>query len=139
MDGMAETGNAEALLPAAFDGGGGRLSQRIVVVTVGPRSSEKHGGVARRPQQHAAGAEQPGRHRALDRLGRACVGEPGSQSARGEAVVGERDEHGVEHPALAGRGLASGDEEVGEISEAHRAHELAGQIAAGDGDAVGRR
>ena len=46
-------------------------------------------------------AEQPGGQRALQRVGRGEVGEPGRDRGRGEAVVGQRDQHRLEDPGLA--------------------------------------
>ncbi|MFD2357597.1 hypothetical protein ACFSTC_62465 [Nonomuraea ferruginea] len=47
-------------------------------------------------------AEQPRRQRALDRVGRRQVGEPGDDRGGREPVVGQRGEHGLEHARLAG-------------------------------------
>ena len=54
-------------------------------------------------EEPGAAAEQPGRQRALERVGRGQVGQPGGDRGRREAVVGQRDQHGLEDPGLAGR------------------------------------
>ena len=59
-------------------------------------------------EEARAPAEQPGGERALDRVGRGQVGQPGDDRGRGEAVVGQRGEHRLEHPHLAGRRAAAG-------------------------------
>ena len=98
------------------------------------RVEEELRGVTGRAEEHAAGAEQPGGHRALDRLRRAGVGEPRRERARREAVIGERHEHRVEQAALLRRGLAPRDEQIRELGEREPAHDLARQVAAGHRD-----
>ena len=51
-------------------------------------------------EEPRAAAEQPGGQRALQRVGRGQVGEPGRDRGRGEAVVGQRDQHRLEDPGL---------------------------------------
>ena len=80
---------------------------------------------------------RPGGDRALQRLGRAGVGQPRGEHGRREPVVGERDEHRVEHPRLARLGHAPRDEQERQLGERHLAHQLARDVAAHDGDRVG--
>ena len=47
-----------------------------------------------------------------------------------EPVVGERDQHGLEHPHLAGRRAAAGDEPERELAEADLAHQVGGEVLA---------
>ena len=75
----------------------------------GERLVEEARGVLGGAEEDRPAAEQPGGDRALERLGRPRVGEPGGEHRRGEAVVGERDQHGVEQPGLARRRRAPGD------------------------------
>ena len=71
-------------------------------------------------EEARAAAEQAGRQRALHRVGRGQVGQPGHDRGRREAVVGQRGEHRLEDPHLAGLGAALGGQPEGELAEADR-------------------
>ena len=83
--------------------------------------------------------EQPGGHRALQRVGRGEVGEPGRDRRRGEAVVGQRDQHRLEHPRLAGVGRRSVDQPERQLAEPDLAHQVAGETLPQQADLLGRR
>ena len=82
-------------------------------------------------------AEQPGGERALQRVGRGQVGQPGGDRGRGEAVVGQRDEHRLEDPGLAGRRAPLRDQPEGQLAEADLAHQVGGEVLAEQRDLVG--
>ena len=84
-------------------------------------------------------AEQPRGQRSLDRVGRAEVGEPGGDGRRGEAVVGQRDQHGLEHPDLARRWALLCHQPQRQLPETDLAHQVGGEVLAEQGDAVGVR
>ena len=88
------------------------------------------------PEEAGAAAEQPRGERALHRVGRREVGQPGHDRGRGEAVVGQRGEHGLEDPDLARSGTALGREPERELAEADVAHHVAGEVLAEQGDRV---
>ena len=88
------------------------------------------------PEEARAAAEQAGRERALHRVGRAQVGQPGRDGRRGEAVVGQRNQHRLEHPHLARRGAAQGHQPQGQLAEPDLAHQIPGQVLAEQGDRV---
>ena len=110
---MAEPGHALAGRDHAP-----RPATRAMRRSVSSSSSHRRGRGRRRarncavspvgPEEDAARTEEPGRDRALDRLGRAGVGEAGGERARRQAVIGERHEHGVEQAALARRSAPGG-------------------------------
>ena len=82
-------------------------------------------------------AEQPGGQRALQRVGRGEVGEPGGDRGGREAVVGQRDQHGLEDPGLRRRRPAQRDQPERQLAEADLAHQVGGEVLAEQPDLVG--
>ena len=93
-------------------------------------------GVLGDAEEPRAPAEQPGGQRALDRVGRRQVGQPRDDRGRGEPVVGQRREHRLEHPHLAGLGPALRGQPERQLAEPDLAHHVAGQVVAEQGDRV---
>ena len=91
------------------------------------------------PQEPGPTAEQPGGQRPLQRVWGGQVGEPGGDRGRGEPVVGQRHQHGLEHPGLGRGGPPQRDQPEGELAEADLAHQVRGQVLAEQPDLVGRR
>ena len=105
---------------------------------VGDRGGEDPRGAFRGSDEDGADAEDPGGHRALQRLGSAQVGQSRGNRARRHAMFDERDQHRVErHRLLWGR-EASHDLQVRHVSEADVPEQSARQIAPSDDDLVGR-
>ena len=90
------------------------------------------------PRNTLPRAQQPGGDRALQRLRRARVGEPRGEHGRRQPVVGERDEHGVEHPApRPASGMRRCTSRNASSVNVTLAHQLGGQVAAHQRDRVG--
>ena len=102
--------------PASSSGPGRPLGEGL---------GEEPGRVLGDPEEPRAPAEQPGGEGALQRLRGARVGHPGGDRRRREAVVGERDEHRLEHRQLPRRRAALGDEPERQLAE----RDLADQFA----------
>jgi hypothetical protein len=79
-------------------------------------------------EEAGSAAEQPGGHRALQGLRRAEVGQPGRDRGRREPVVGQRDQHRLEHPRLARAGPPPGHQPERQLTEADLAHQVGGQV-----------
>src|SRR5215211_696502 len=88
-------------------------------------------------QKHGSRTQKAGRHRPLKRLRRTGMGESRGQDGRGEPVIGQRDEDGVEETRLLGGGQTPLHHQEGELGKGDLAHEVPGQVPAHDGDAVG--
>ena len=88
------------------------------------------------PRNREPPPSRPGGERALERVGRGQVGQPGGDRGRGEAVVGQRDEHRLEHPDLRRRRPSLGHQPEGQLAEADLAHQVG---ARGPGRAAGSR
>ena len=99
---------------------------------------EEDGRVLDDAQEHRAGAEQAGGDRSLERLRGAGVGEPRGEHRRREAVIGQRDQNGVEQPGLPRRRRRALHEQERQLGERHVPHQVAGQVASADRDRVGR-
>ena len=82
----------------------------------------------------AAHAEEAGRHGALPGLGSRRERHARRLHARDEAVLGDRDEAGVGHPALGLGGVLAGDEQPEVVGEADLADEVRAEVVAADGD-----
>ena len=72
-------------------------------VEIGDDIAEVAGGVLSDAEEARPPSEQAGGQGALDRLGRAEQRDPGGDRRRREAVIGEGDEHRLEHRALLAR------------------------------------
>src|SRR3954454_3753349 len=64
------------------------------------------------------------------------MGEPGGEDGGGQAVIRQRDQHGVEQTRLLRRGHAPLHHQEGELGQRRLAHQVARQVAAHHGDAV---
>ncbi len=140
---MPETGDQPPLLAGPPHRGHREgVEGRVAAGRIG-RRGEGFGQEAARvlgdPEEPGAAAEQPRGQRALDRVGGTEVGEPRGDGRGGEAVVGQRDQHGLEHPDLAGRRAPLGHQPQRQLPEADLAHQLGGEVLAEHGDAVGVR
>ena len=91
------------------------------------------------PEEPGPAAEQPGGQRPLQRVRGRQVGQPRGDRGRGEPVVGQRHQHGLEHPGLRRRRPAQRDQPEGELSEADLAHQVGRQVLAEQPDLVGGR
>src|SRR5262249_44745619 len=90
-------------------------------------------------QDDRSRAEHAGCERALQRAGVSCERHPRGDVRRHHPVLGDGDEEQVEEePLVLGR-LAAREEQVEVLREGDLAHELAGQVASPDLDAVGIR
>ena len=141
---VAEAGHVAARLPgAAHQVQRQRVPAGVVrrqwTVVRGQRVGQEAARVLGDPEEAGPAAEQPGGQRTLQRVGRGQVGQPRGDGGRGEAVVGERDQHRLEHAYLAGRRPAPGEQPERELAEADLAHQVAGEVVAEQPDAVRRR
>ena len=123
--------SASASQPASSAGsgsveGGQRVARKRPASSVTPRNRD--------PPPSSPAASAP-----CSESGRGQVGQAGRDGGRGEAVVGQRDEHRLEHPHLAGRRAAPGDQPEGQLAEADLAHEVGGQVLAEQVDRRRRR
>jgi hypothetical protein len=145
VDRVAQPGHEPAGAPGPGDDRLGHGVPARVVVRAGPmvdagqRAGQEAGGVLGHAQEPRPAAEEPGRDGALQRLGRAGVGQARRDGRGREPVVGQRDEHGVEHGELAGRRPPLGDEPERQLAEPDLPDQLAGQVVAEQQDRVGRR
>ena len=96
-------------------------------------------GVLGDAEEARAAAEQSGGERALQRVRRAGVGQAGGDRRRGQPVVGEGDEHGLEHRQLLAGRPPLGDEPVRQLAEAQPADQLGGEVVAEQRDRLGCR
>jgi hypothetical protein len=104
----------------------------------------EHGGqvlaaVLGHPEEPRPAAKDPGGDRALQRVRGGQIGQPGGDSGRREAMVGERDEHRLEDAHLRRGGAALGHHPQRQLTEADLAHQVLGQVLAEEGDRVGVR
>ena len=83
--------------------------------------------VLRRAEDDRAAAEDPGRDRALQRLGVGGERHPRGDVRRHQPVLGDRDEQQVEEEALVLGRLLAGEQQVEVLGEAEPAHEVAGR------------
>ena len=91
------------------------------------------------PEEPGAAAEEPGGQGALERVGGGEVGEPGGDRGRGEAVVGQGDQHRLEDPGLRRRRPAHRHQPERQLTEPDLAHQVGGQVLAEQPDLVGGR
>ena len=82
-------------------------------------------------------AQQAGGERALQRVGRGEVREAGGDRGRREAVVGQRDQDGLEDADLLRRRTTHRHQPEGQLAEADLAHQVGGQVLAEQPDLVG--
>jgi hypothetical protein len=143
VDGMPEPGDETAVVPGGADDLGGELVPAgLVPRALGARRDgivEEPGGVLGHAEEPGSAPEQPGGDGPLQRLGRAGQRQAGREGGRGEAVVGEGHEHGLEQGELARRRAPLGDEPVRQLAEADLAEQVGGQVLAQQRDRVGRR
>ncbi len=104
----------------------------------------QHGGqvlaaVLGHAEEPRAAAEYPGRDRALQRVRRRQVGQPGGDGRRGEAVVGQRDQHRLEDADLRLGRAPLRHHPQRQLAEPDLAHQVLGQVLAEEGDRVGVR
>jgi hypothetical protein len=127
---------------------GERVIKRVIVraSVVGWDLSRlrEHGGqvlaaVLGDPEETGPAAEQAGRDRPLQRVGRRQVGEPGGDGGRRETVVGQRDEYRLEDAHLGLGRTALRHHPQHQLAEADRAHQVVGEVLAEEGDVVGIR
>ncbi|MCY1238955.1 hypothetical protein D9M72_517190 [compost metagenome] len=98
----------------------------------------KHlGGVLHGAEEHAARAEQAGRHRALQGFRRADIGEAGRQRAGRDAMVGRGHQQGIDHDLLARRGQARQRGVEDHVDKVELADDLGGKVQATHHDGVG--
>ena len=142
VHGMAETGNEAPRLLRSLDEVGrqlvppGRvLGQRPLL---GEAVREEPGRVLGDPEEPRAATEQTGGERALERLGRARVGQPGGDRSRGEAVVGQGDQHGLEHRQLLRRRRPLGHQPEGQVAEGDLSDQVVREVLTEQGDLVRR-
>src|SRR5665647_1228552 len=134
VDGMAQARDAGVALPGLAE----RNSCSLVPLQVGPRLVavgearddvvEIPSGVFRHTQKARAAAQQAGRDRSLEGVGRAVVGQPRCDRCRGEPMVGQRDEHRFEYPHLVRGGAAPGDQPESKLPERHVPQQLPREI-----------
>ena len=122
---VAEAGHERAgLALAAYDVERDRVpavcavEARAARVQPGDHLVQEPAAVLGDAEESRATAEQPRGERALHRVGRREPGQPGDDRGRGEAVVGQRREHRLEDPHLAGLGAALGGQPEGQLAEA---------------------
>ena len=105
---VPEPGHEAPVAPACDDVGGEGVPAGVVGRPARPpspaRPPARNRAVLGDAEEPRAAAEQPGGERALQRLGRAGVGQPGGDRRGREPVVGERHEHRLEHRQLPGVG-----------------------------------
>ena len=112
VDRVTEPGDEAARRPGGRHDPGG---DRVPPVVVGrdrrrdrrSPSCRKLAAVLGDAEEARTAAEQAGGERALDRLGRAEQRQPRRDRGRREAMVGERDQHRLEHGALTGASAAA--------------------------------
>lgn len=92
-----------------------------------------------RSREMPAHSEEPGRHGALQRVGRRQIGQARRDRVRGHAVIHEGHENSIEHSGLSRRWPPPGDQEVKRFGEGHRAHDLVHEIMAPQNDSIGGR
>jgi hypothetical protein len=102
-----------------------------------PRAGEQPRTLLRRAENDRARAEDPGRDGALQRPGVGGQRHPGRDVGGHQPVLGDRHQQQVEEEALVVRRLLAGQEEVEILGEAQPPHQVAGEVAAADLDAVG--
>ena len=139
VDGVAEAGDAPPGRQPRGDGPSGGLAQVVVAVARrgGDDLAEEDGRVLDHAEEDRSGPEETRRHRPLQRLRRAGVGQPRRQHGRREPVVCERDQDGIEQRRLPGGRPAPLHEQERQLGEGHPPHQLAGQIVAADRDRLG--
>ena len=96
------------------------------------------GGLLDRAAEAVAHAQQARRHRRLQRLRRAEIGQPGGDRARGEAVLDQRHNERVEHHRLLLRGEPGLELEKRHVAERHLADQVRCQVVSADEDLIGR-
>ena len=115
------------LIDREFTGRSGRAGQRF---------GKEAAAVLGDAQEPGAAAEQARRERTLDGFGRPGQRQAGGDRRRREAVVGQRDEHRLEHSHLPRAGTALGDEPERQFTEADLPDQLAGQVVTEQADRV---
>ena len=140
---VAETRDVPAgLARAAYGVQGDRVPAGVVggrLVDVVEGRVQVGAAVLGDPEEARPAAQQAGGERALQRVGRGEVREAGGDRRRGEAVVGQRDQHRLEDADLLRRGPAHRHQPERQLAEADLAHQVGRQVLAEQPDLVGGR
>src|SRR6266705_83429 len=91
-------------------------------------TSEKSACVFRDAEEPRAAAQQTRCHRTLERIWGAVQGQAGRDCGRGKAVIGQRDEHSLEHTHLLRRRSLLRGEPEGQLAEPDSTNQLASKI-----------
>ena len=140
---VAQAGDELLRRPRLLD----RFQRERVIASVVGRDLARRGehrvqvlaAVLGHPEEPRAAAEDPRGDRALQRVRRRQVREPGGDGGRREAVVGERDEHRLEDAHLGLGRAALSHHPQRQLAETDLAHEVLGEVLAEEADRVGVR
>ena len=135
VDGVADARNPAARLDPGTDSVRSRPGE--VVVAGRHDGLEEHGRVLDDAEEDGARPQEARGDRALERLRRTGVRQPGREDRRRQAVLRKRDEHGVEEHRLLGRRRAAAHEQVRELRERDLAHQVVRQVETADRDRIG--
>jgi hypothetical protein len=140
---VPETGDELPLgLGPGHRGEGERVEAGVVgrdLARLGQHLVQELAAVLGHPEEPRPAAEQAGRQRALHRVGGGQVRDPGGDRGRGEAVVGQRDQHRLEDADLRLGRPALGHHPERQLAEPDLAHQVVGQVLAEQADRVGVR
>ena len=119
-------------MPEAGDLAPGRanlLDDLARLATGRPRVLEQPRARLRRAEDDRAGAEDPGRDRALQRARVGRERHPRRDVGRHQPVLGDADQEQVEEEALLLGRLVAGEQQVEVLGEAEPAHQVAAEVA----------